>query len=125
MSIEAIFCAVALILAYPVAKDISAHYVVMLLANLVLTDGYAYDSTLIAIVFTVIAIVDSLLGLYYGRIVLLVSAALSILVAFEQLLNLDTLLTNLVYADAAITAWIIIVLAMEWRKWARSRRLSS
>lgn len=125
MSIEALACVAGILLSAVVARDIAIHYTMLLIANLALTSGQLYDSTIIALVFASVAVVDMWLGLAYGRTVLLVSAAVTSLVAFEQLLNLDTLLNNLIYADACITAWIIIVLAMEWRTWANSKRLSS
>lgn len=125
MSIEAWVCVAGILLSVVVAKDVAIHYAALLLANLALVSGHLYDSTLIALVFALIALVDAWLGFWYGRTVWFVSAAVAGLVAFEQLLNLDTLLTNLIYADAALTAWIIIILAMEWRKWANSKRLSS
>lgn len=108
-----------------VARDIAIHYAVLLLANLALVSGQLYDSTLIALVFALVAMADATLALFYGRMVWLASAGIAALVSFEQLLNLDTLLSKLIYADACITAWIIIILAMEWRKWANSKRLSS
>ena len=125
MSIEAWVCVAGILLSVVVARDITIHYVALLLANLALISGQLYDSTIIALVFALIALVDAWLGLWYDRTVWFVSAAIAALVSFEQLLNLDTLLTNLVYADACITAWIIIILAMEWRNWANSKRLSS
>jgi hypothetical protein len=120
---EAAFCLVMLLVAYPVAKDISAYYCILLLANLALPSGSAHDSTLIALVFTLIALGSAYLSIAYHRLVLLVSALVAACVAFEQLLNLDTLLNNLAYVDAGLTAWLLIVVAMEWRKWAKSRHL--
>jgi hypothetical protein len=125
MSIEAWVCVAGILLSVVVARDIAIHYAALMIANLALVSGQLYDSTIIALVFVLIALVDSWLGFWYGRTVWFVSAAIAALVSFEQLLNLDTLLTNLVYADACITAWIIIILATEWRKWANSKRLSS
>jgi hypothetical protein len=120
---EAAFCLVMLLVAFPVAKDISAYYCILLLANLALPSGSAHDSTLIALVFTVIALGSAYLAITYHRLVLLVSAIVAASVAFEQLLNLDTLLDKLAYVDVGITAWLLIVVAMEWRKWAKSRHL--
>jgi hypothetical protein len=120
---EAAFCLVMLFVAYPVAKDISAHYCIMLLANLALPSGYTYDSTLIAIVFAAVALANAYLAITYHRLVLLASAIVAACVAFEQLLNLDTLLSNLAYVDAGLAAWVLIIVVMEWRKWAKSRHL--
>ena len=125
MSVEAWACVVGILISAVVAKDIAIHYAALLLANLVLVSGQLYDSTIVALVFAMIALVDAWLVFWYGRTVWFVSAAIAGLVAFEQLLNLDTLLNNLIYADACITAWLLIILAMEWRKWANSKRLSS
>lgn len=125
MSIEAWVCVAGILLSVVVAKDVAIHYSALLLANLALVSGQLYDSTVIAMVFALIAITDSLLGFIYGRTVWFISGSIAALVAFEQLLNLDTLLNNLIYADALITAWLIIILAMEWRAWAKSKRLSS
>ena len=120
---EAAFCLVMLFVAYPVAKDISAYYCILLLANLALPPGSSHDSTLIALVFTLIALGSTYLAITCQRIVLMVSALVAACVAFEQLLNLDTLLSNLAYVDAGLTAWLLIVVAMEWRKWAKLRHL--
>lgn len=125
MSIEAWVCVAGILLSAVVAKDVAIHYAALLLANLALVSGQLYDSTVIALVFAMIALVDAWLGFWYGRPVWFVSAAIAGLVSFEQLLNLDTLLNNLIYADACITAWLLIILATEWRKWANSKRLSS
>lgn len=124
MSIEAWACVAGIVLSFIVAKDIAIHYSVLLAANLTLQSGGLYDSTVIAVVFAMVALADLWLGLSTGRLVWIASAALAAVVSFEQLLNLDTLLNNLIYADACITAWIIIILAMEWREWAKSKRLS-
>ena len=118
-------CVAGILLSVVVAKDIAIHYAALLLANLALVSGQIYDSTIIALVFALIALVDAWLGFWYGRTVWFVSATIAGLVTFEQLLNLDTLLNNLIYADACITAWLLIILAMEWRTWASSKRLSS
>jgi hypothetical protein len=118
---EAAFCLVMLVVAYPVAKDISAYYCILLLSNLALPSGFIHDSTLIALVFTLIALGSTYLAITYQRIVLMVSAVVAVCVAFEQLLNADTLLTYLAYVDAGLTAWLIIIVFMEWRKWARQR----
>lgn len=125
MSIEAWVCVAGILLSVVVARDITIHYAALLLANLALVSGHLYDSTVIAMVFAMIALVDAWLGFWYGRPAWFVSAAIAALVSFEQLLNLDTLLNNLIYADACITAWLLIILATEWRKWANSKRLSS
>lgn len=125
MSIEAWVCVSGILLSVVVARDIAIHYAALLLANLALVSGQLYDSTVIAMVFAMVALVDAWLGFWCGRPVWFVSAAIAGLVSFEQLLNLDTLLNNLIYADACITAWLLIILATEWRKWANSKRLSS
>ena len=110
-----------LVVAYPVANDISAYYCILLLSNLALPSGLSHDSTLIALVFTFIALGSTYLAITYQRIVLMVSAIVAVCVAFEQLLNLDTLLSNLAYVDAGLTAWVSIIVVMEWRKWAKQR----
>jgi hypothetical protein len=118
---EAAFCLVMLLAAYPVAKDISAYYCILLLSNLALPPELTHDSTLIALVFTFIALGSTYLAITYQRIVLMVSSVVAVCVAFEQLLNADTLLTYLAYVDAGITAWLIIIVFVEWRKWAKQR----
>ena len=123
MSIEAWVCVAGILLSVVVARDITIHYVALLLANLALVSGQLYDSTVISLVFAMIALVDSFLGFFYGRTVWFVSGSIAALVSFEQLLNLDTLLNNLIYADACITAWLLIILAQEWRSWAKLKRL--
>ena len=84
-----------------------------------------YDSTYLAIGFALLALADTVIGLYSGRVVLLCTAAVSILLAFEQLANLDTLLSNMVDADACLTALIALILAKEWRGWWALKRLYS
>jgi hypothetical protein len=87
--------------------------------------GGLYDSTYLAMVFGMLALADTVIGLYSGRVVLFFTACTSLLLSFEQLLNLDTLLSNLVYVDAGLTAWIALELAKEWRLWWKSKRLSA
>jgi len=118
---EAAFCLVMLVVAYPVAKDISAYYCILLLSNLALPSGFTHDSTLIAMVFTFIALGSTYLAITCHRLVLLASAIVAACVALEQLLNVDTLLTYLAYADAWLTAWALIIVFVEWRKWAQQR----
>ena len=108
-----------------VAKDICLHYCAFLVGNLVMLSSGLYDSAYLAIGFALLALADTVIGLYSGRVVLLCTAAVSILLAFEQLANLDTLLSNMVYVDACITAWIAIILAKEWRSWWALKRLYS
>lgn len=118
---EAAFCLIMILVAFPVAKDISAYYCILLLSNLALPSGLTHDSTLIALVFTFIALGSTYLAITYHRIVLMVPAIVAVCVAFEQLLNLDTLLSNLAYVDAGLTAWVSIIVFVEWRKWAQQR----
>jgi hypothetical protein len=118
---EAAFCLVMLVVAFPVARDISAYHCILLLSNLALPSGFTHDSTLIALVFTLIALGSTYLAITYHRLVMLVSAIVAACVAFEQLLNLDTLLTYLAYVDAGLTAWVSIIVFVEWRKWAKQR----
>ena len=110
-----------LVVVYQVANFISAYYGILLLSNLALPSGLSHDSTLIALVFTFIALGSTYLAITYQRIVLMVSAIVAACVAFEQLLNLDTLLTYLAYVDAGLTAWVSIIVFVEWRKWAKQR----
>ena len=118
---EAAFCLFMLVLAHPVAKDISAYYGILLLSNLALPSGLNHDSTLIALVFAFIALGSAYLAITYHRLVMVVSAIVAACVALEQLMNADTLLTNLAYLDAGLTAWVLINVVMEWRKWAQQR----
>jgi hypothetical protein len=118
---EAAFCLVMLVVAFPVARDISAYHCILLLSNLALPSGCTHDSTLIALVFTLIALGSTYLAITYHRLVMLVSAIVAACVAFEQLVNLDTLLTYLAYVDAGLTAWVSIIVFVEWRKWAKQR----
>ena len=118
---EAAFCLFMLVVAYPVARDISIYYCILLLSNLALPSGLTHDSTLIALVFTFIALGSAYLAITYHRLVMVVSAIVAACVALEQLTNTDTLLSNIAYVDAGLTAWLIINVVMEWRKWAKQR----
>ena len=109
-------------LSFVVAKDICLHYVVFLLGNLAMQSAGLYDSTYLAIGFGLLGLADTMIGLYSGRIVLLCTATVSIMLSFEQLMNLDTLLSHMVYVDACLTAWIALVLAKEWRNWWALKR---
>jgi len=118
---EAAFCLFMLVVAYPVARDVSYYHCILLLSNLALPSGLNHDSTLIALVFAFIALGSAYLAITYHRLVLLVSAIVAACVALEQLMNADTLLTNLAYVDAGLTAWLIISVVIGWRKWAQQK----
>lgn len=125
MTFESWWCVAGIILSFVVAKDICLHYCAFLVGNLVMISSGLYDSTYLAIGFALLALADAVIGLYSGRVVLLCSAVVSIMLAFEQLANLDTLLSNMVYVDACLTAWIALILAKEWRSWWALKRLYS
>jgi len=118
---EVAFCLVMLVVAFPVARDVSAYYGILLLSNLALPSGLNHDSTLIALVFAFIALGSAYLAITYHRLVLLVSAIVAACVALEQLMNADTLLTNLAYVDAGLTAWVLIIVVIGWRKWVQQK----
>jgi len=118
---ESAFCLVMILAAFPVARDISVYYCILLLSNLALPSGLTHDSTLIALVFAFIALGSTYLAITYHRLVLMVSAIVAACVAFEQLLNADTLLTNLAYVDEGLTAWVLIIVVIGWRKWLRQK----
>lgn len=122
MTWDAWACVAGIVLSFVVAKDICLHYVAFLLGNLAMQSAGLYDSTYLAIGFGLLGLADTMIGLYSGRIVLLCTATVSIMLAFEQLANLDTLLSHMAYVDACLTAWIALVLAKEWHNWWALKR---
>ena len=84
MSWDAWACVGGIVLSFVVAKDICLHYCAFLFGNLAMQSAGLYDSTYLAIGFGLLGLADAMIGLYSGRIVLLCTATVSIMLAFEH-----------------------------------------
>lgn len=121
MTIELIACAVMMLVAGKYSKPITLHYMAFFGANLFFL-GYEFaDSSLLAMVFALLAIIDTLLATYGRRPVLFVSAAVSLALSFESIGNGDWLLSNAVYLSIATNALIIGSLVKEPLAWTNGR----
>lgn len=121
MTIELILCAVFMLAASRFSHAIAIHYGAFFGVNLFFL-GYEFaDSSLLAVVFALLAIIDTLLATYGKRPVLFVSAAVCLALSFESIGNGDWLLNHSVYLSIATNALIIGSLVKEYAAWMRGR----
>ena len=121
MTIELIACAVMMLVAGKHSTPIALHYMAFFGVNLFFL-GYEFaDSSLLAMVFALLAIIDTLLATYARRPVLFVSAAVSLALSFESIGNGDWLLNHAVYLSIATNALIIGSLVKEPLAWMNGR----
>lgn len=121
MTIELAFCIFLALLVYPVSKSISVHYVLFALANLAFVGASQADSSLLAMVFALLAIGDMVLGTLAKRYVLLFVASVSSLLCIEQVANQDFLLNYITEISIITNAAILASLAAEYWAWMRGK----
>lgn len=121
MTIELALCLLFAVFAFPVSRSISAHYLMFAVVNYALLGFEFADSSLLAMLFVFMAVVDSSLVIAGGRMVLLISAAASASLAIEAMLNLSWLLDHSTYLSAAVNAVIGVYLAREYWLWTKSK----
>jgi len=124
MTTELALCLLLMAVALPVSWSIGLHYAVFALVNVMLWGVTSADSSFLAMLFAFLAVVDILIGVYSERAVLYFSAAVSIALSFESMLNADWLLNHSSYLSIAVNAALVACLAREYRAWmhGRSRR---
>lgn len=121
MTIELVLCLVCAMIALPVSTSIMFHYMVFAAMNFVFL-GYDYaDSSLLALVFGLVAAVDVILVIFGGRVVLLFPAVTMLALSFESIGNGDWLLNHSVYLSIATNAVILGTLIREYMAWMRGR----
>lgn len=121
MTYELIACAILMMAALPVSKVIAGHYAAFFCVNLAFL-GYEFaDASLLAMVFAVLAVIDTLLANNSGKASLYVSAAASLALSFESIGNGDWLLSHSTYLSIATNALIIGSLVKEYAAWIRGR----
>jgi hypothetical protein len=121
MTIELALCIVLMLLAFPVSRSIAAHYLLFASANLALLDVTYADSSFLAILFALLAAMDTILFMAAGRKVLLISSAVSALLCLESIMNMDWLLSHVTYLSVAVNAAIAGVLAKEYLNWTHGK----
>lgn len=121
MTIELIASAVMMLVAAKYSKAIMWHYMVFFGVNLFFLGYELADSSILAMVFAILAIVDTLLATYGKRPVLFISAAVSLALSFESIGNGDWLLSHAVYLSIATNALIIGSLIKEPLAWMNGR----
>lgn len=121
MSIELILCIAFMLVSMPASKSVSAHYLAFALANIALAGYEIADSSILAMMFAVLAATDAALVVAGGRKVLLVSAAASAALCFESMLNMDWLLSHSTYISAAVNAVIAASLVKGYWIWTHGK----
>lgn len=121
MTFELIACALLMLATFPVAKTVGLHYMAFFGVNLFFLGYECADSSLLAMVFALLCIIDTLLAIYGRRPVLLVSAAASLALSFESIGNGDWLLNNSTYLSIATNAVIMGSLIKEYVAWMHGR----
>lgn len=122
MTIELALCLIMMFVAVPFSKSIAAHYFVFAAVNVSLIGVSEVDASLLAIVFGLLAIADALIIMAGGRMILLITALTSAMLAFESIANQDWLLSQLTYISAITNALIVACIAKEYRAWMRGKR---
>lgn len=121
MTIELALCLILAFAAYPVSRSISAHYFIFAGMNGVMLGFVTFDTSLLAIVFMFLAVADAILVLSGGRPALLISAATSSILCFESMLNMDWLLSQSTYINAAVNATIVASLIKGTLHWTHGK----
>jgi hypothetical protein len=121
MTVELALCIALMLLAFPVSRSIAVHYFIFAVANLALLGYEAFDSSLLAILFALLAAMDTILFMAAGRKVLLISAFASALLCLESIMNMDWLLSHVTYLSVAVNAAIAGVLAREYLNWTHGK----
>ena len=121
MTIELALCILFAVLALPMSKSIAAHYVLFAGANLSLLGHEYADTSILALVFVLLAVADAMIFMWGGRAILLLSAAASAALAIESMLGMDWLLTRVTYLSAVVNAAFAIYLAREYWIWTNGK----
>lgn len=122
MTIELALCLIMMFVAMPFSKSIAAHYFVFAIMSTAFIGVTEVDATLLAIVFALMAVADTVLVMAGGRMILLVTALTSAMLAFESIANQDWLLSQVTYISAITNALIVACIAKEYRAWMRGKR---
>jgi hypothetical protein len=121
MTIELALCLLLMLVALPVSLEITIHYLVFSAVNAAFL-GIAYaDSSLLAMTFGAMALLDICLFLVSRRYVLLVSGIAMLALSCESIGNGDWLLNNSTYLSVATNALIVGSLIKEYVAWMRGR----
>lgn len=121
MTIELALCLILAFAAYPVSRSISAHYFIFAAVNGAMLGFTTFDASLLVLVFMLLAISDSVLVALGGRAILLLSAAISSLLCFESMLNMDRLLSHITYINAVLNAVIVVSMVKGKINWTHGK----
>lgn len=121
MTTELALCIAMMLVAAPASRSIAAHYFVFACANVAFLGVTEADSSLLAMLFAILAIADIILILAGGRIVLYVTAVTSSALCLESIANEDWLLSHVTYLSVATNTAIAVCLAKEYREWMRGK----
>ena len=121
MTAELGLCLFFMVVAIPVSRSIAAHFLLLAVVNASLLGITTLDSSILAMIFVFIAVADSLIFMFGGRAILLVSAAASAALAIESMLNMDWLLSHIVIINAAVNAIIAANLVKGYLHWTHGK----
>lgn len=122
MSIELWACILLAFASIPVAREFTIHYLAFIALNISFL-GYEYaDSTVLAMSFCVVAVVDCILAIVFRRASLAFCSFVSAALCIEQIIGLDYLLTNAFHLSLITNAFIVTALAKEYARWISGKR---
>lgn len=121
MTAELGLCLFFMVVALPVSRSIAAHFLLLSIVNASLLGVTVVDSSLLAMIFVFIAVADSLIFMFGGRPILLVSAAASAALAIESMLNMDYLLSHIVTINVIVNAIIAANLVKGYLHWTHGK----
>lgn len=121
MSVELAACIALFAVALPVCRAAAWHYLAMVALNVLFLGCEYADSSILAMAFGAVAIVDFLLFNAYRHGAILVSSIAMFALSLESIGNGDWLLNHADYISIATNTLIIASLVKEYLAWMRGR----
>lgn len=122
MTMELALCIVFMLLSAPVAQSIMVHYAGFALVNLAFINIEFADSSLLAMVFLYLAIMDAILAAVERSKALAFCGFVSFLLYCEQIMNGDWLLSHALALSLATNCTIGVCLIREYLAWMHGKR---
>lgn len=121
MTFELAICLLLAVVAFPASRSIAAHYAFFAAANLSMVGVTNADSSILAMLFAIMAIADCMIVLCGGAWVLMFSATASMSLSLESVGNGDWLLNHIEAISLITNVAIISCLVKEYWHWMHGR----
>lgn len=122
MTIELALCIAFMLASAPVAKELMFHYAGFALVNLAFIGFALADSSILAVSFLYLTIMDIVLSAAYRSKALAFCGLASFMLYCEQLMNGDWLLSHALYLSLATNCTIGVCLIREYLAWMHGKR---